>query len=273
MPPQQVKLVNRKIVAIPASSKKMKRRRTFSESLILVLISISLPLASIYPCYSQKYVVEHEQTWIGYYNQLRLTGKSGLWTDLHLRLTDHYTREKAMLLTRIGYIYYANDRVRLAGGYTYAHRYNQLGVRRVPEHRPWQQIQWVSRKIGFDFTEAFRLEQRFRKDGSSGSRGFSFNWRLRYTIAFMIPLKDKVLRPKAPYLLLSNEININAGKQIVNNYFDQNRSFAGLGYQFSPKLHANVGYLFIFQQDARPQYYNRTHAIRLFVYHNVDFRD
>lgn len=272
MPPaaQGTTLSTEKIVAILESFKRMNRRSA-SGAQRLLLILVSVTAVTISPVYSQKYVDEREQTWFGYYNQSRLSEKSGLWVDLHLRLTNHYIREKAMLLTRFGYIYYVHDRVRLMGGYTYAHRYNQLGMRRVPEHRPWQQVQWFSKMNGFDFTQAFRIEQRFRKDGSPDD--YTFNWRFRYSVAFTIPLEDKVLHPKAPYLFLSNEINVNAGKSIINNYFDQHRSFAGVGYQFSAKFHANVGYLFIFQQDPREGYYNHTHAVRLFVYHNLDLRD
>ena len=99
-----------------------------------------------------------------------------------------------------------------------------------------------------------------------------FNWRFRYNISVTIPLRGKALVPKTPYLFISNEVNVNAGKSIITNYFDQNRSFVGLGYQFSPSMHANLGPLFIFQQSPEPGHYNHTHAIRLYVYHNIDLR-
>lgn len=246
--------------------------RFFAGKTLVPILALSLGAVSAGK--AQKYIEEREQTWLGFSSQSRFTDKSGLWVDLHLRFADHYIREKTMFLSRLGYIYYINDVMRLSGGYTYAHRYSQAGVRRLPEHRPWQQIQWVSRKRRFELAQTTRVEQRFRKESVDGfrSEGYSFNWRLRYNIAFTIPITGKSLVPKTSYLFLSHEINVNAGKNIVYNYFDQYRSFAGLGYQFNSKLHANVGHLFIFQQDPRERHFGHTHAIRLFVYYNFDFR-
>ena len=256
---------------IPMSDAFLRTRRYPGRTLfiLLALLLIIVPQAQ-----AQKVVEEQEQTWFGYINQSRITDRSGLWVDLHLRLTDHYVNKKTMVLTRAGYIFYLHEHVRLVAGYTYAHRYGQSGSGRIPEHRPWQQIQWIERKKSFDLVQAFRVEERFRK--AVGDRvdtdSYIFNWRFRYNIAFTIPLRGKRLIPKTPYLFFSNEVNVNAGKSIVNNYFDQNRSFVGLGYQFNASLHANLGPLFIFQQSPEPGRYNHTHAIRLYVYHNIDLR-
>lgn len=246
--------------------------------LSVVNITLCVFLASVgggQALYAQKDVEEREQTWVGYFHQSRFTNRSGLWLDLHWRSTGHYISQTTMSVTRLAYIYYIKDQVRLMGGYAYANRYNQFGVDMIPEHRPWQQIQWVERKKRFDLTQAIRVEQRFRKPAVNGMTAddFIFNWRFRYNIGITIPLTDEILKPTDPYLFLSNEIHVNAGKSIVYNYFDQNRSFVGLGYQFTRQLHANVGYLFIFQQDPVPGHYNHTHAIRVFVYHNVDWRE
>ena len=239
-----------------------------------LLMRLALMLAIVHQAQAQKVVDEQEQTWFGYINQSRFTDRSGLWADLHLRLTDHYVNKKTMVLTRVGYIFYLHEQVRFMAGYTYAHRYSEWGNGRVPEHRPWQQVQWIERKKGFDLVQAFRVEQRFRKavDDRVDTDTYIFNWRFRYNISVTIPLRGKTLVPKTPYLFISNEVNVNAGKSIITNYFDQNRSFVGLGYQFSPSMHANLGPLFIFQQSPEPGHYNHTHAIRLYVYHNIDLR-
>src|SRR5688500_20145925 len=53
---------------------------------------------------SQKNVDESEETWFGYFNQMRFTHRSGLWLDGHLRLTDHYIRRKALGIIRGAYV-------------------------------------------------------------------------------------------------------------------------------------------------------------------------
>ncbi|KAJ1518410.1 hypothetical protein HMI54_000938, partial [Coelomomyces lativittatus] len=77
---------------------------------------------------------------------------------------------------------------------------------------------------------------------------------------------------KTPFLYLNNDIHINAGKNIINNYFDQNRFFAGVGYQFTLQLNAQIGYMNVFQQQPSGNQYVSINAIRLFVFHNLDLR-
>src|SRR5688500_985343 len=251
----------------------LRTPRLLSQGRTLLML-LALPLAVVHQVRAQKVIEEQEQTWFGYINQSRVTDRSGVWVDLHLRLTDHYLNRKTMVLTRAAYIFYLHEHVRFMAGYTYAHRYDRSGSGRIPEHRPWQQVQWIERKKGFDLVQAFRVEQRFRKsvDDRLDADSYIFNWRFRYNIAFTIPLGGKTLTPKTPYLFVSNEVKVNAGKSIVNNYFDQNRTLTGLGYQFTPSMHANLGPLFIFQQSPEPGHYNHTHAIRLYVFHTIDLR-
>lgn len=158
-------------------------------------------------------------------------------------------------------------------GYAYANRYNRSGVSRVPEHRPWQQVQWLQRKKSFQLTQAFRVEQRLRQRVVNGEleNDYVFNWRIRYNFSVMLPFGwgDRP-SPQTPFCLLSNETMVNAGK-VVTEYFDQNRSFFGIGYRFNENLNAHLGYLFVFQQDASAAHYLHIHAIRFFVIHNFDF--
>jgi len=60
-------------------------------------------------------------------------------------------------------------------------------------------------------------------------------------MAFTVPLKGKQVAPKVPFVFV-NEVFINFGKNIVNNYFDQDRVFAGMGYPFTSHFNAQLGY-------------------------------
>jgi len=215
-----------------------------------------------------------EMFWLGYFNQTRLTNHSGIWAEGHIRLNDHFVNEVHATLFRIGYIYYINDQTRLTLGYANQTQYGHDGAPNVPEHRPWQQIQWFEKKNGFNMMQWVRLEERFRGkvEDNELTDEYNFNFRIRYNMAFSIPLKGKKMEPKIPFLFLNNEIFINFGEDIVNNYFDQNRLFAGLGYQFTQHLNAHLGYMYIFQQLPEGNKYINTNAIRLFVFHNLDFR-
>ena len=227
------------------------------------------------PAWCQRSVEVREQTWLGYFHQSRFTQKSGLWLDVHLRLTDDFIKHTTVSVTRTGYIHYFNDRWRSVAGYAYANRYNQSGVKRVPEHRFWQQLQWLQRRKGFTLAQALRVEQRFRAGVLDGelTGSYNFNWRFRYNVTLTIPLKGRVLQAQTPFLLVGNEVMANAAKGIGNRFFDQNRAVASFGYQFSDKLNAHLGYMFIVQQEAAADRYLNIHVVRLFVIHNLDLRN
>jgi hypothetical protein len=235
----------------------------------LLLVFFLLPL--FLDSYAQSKITEQrEMLWLGYFNQTRFTNKSGVWVDAHLRYNENFVDELHAILARVGYIYYITDRTRLSAGYAFQKNPGHEGADNILENRPWQQIQWFEKKRGFNMMQYVRLEQRYRKTGDSEYDFLSH--RIRYTMAFTIPLTRKEVAPKTPFLFTNNEVFINFGKNIINNYFDQNRFFVGLGYQFTEHLNAQVGYLNVFQQLPAGNRYVHTDAVRLFVFHNLDFR-
>jgi hypothetical protein len=237
----------------------------------LVLLLFFCSLISL-PSFSQEKEVENrDQAWLGYLNQTRFTNKSGLWVDLHWRRTNDFIKDNAITIARVAYIYYLTDQTRLMAGYAYV---TQYGNPDVPEHRPWQQIQWMEKKSWYSLMQWIRVEERFRTKVVAGelTNEYSFNFRVRYNISLTIPLKGKQIVAKTPFVFLNDEVHINAGKNIVYNYFDQNRLFLGVGYQFTSHLNAHIGYMNVFQQQPSGNHFVNINAIRLFVFHNLDFR-
>jgi hypothetical protein len=222
-----------------------------------------------------KEIEQREQTWLGYFNQTRFTNRSGVWFDAHLRHTDKYVKRTSLVIGRIGYVYFVTDQTRITFGYSFANHYGYGGSPDYPEHRPWQQIQWFEKKKGFNLMQWLRVEQRFRKriEDNELMNDYNFNWRLRYNFAVSIPLTGQQIIPQTPFVFINNEVHINAGSEISVNYFDQNRFFTGIGYQFSPHVQAHLGYMNVFQQLSTSGKFVNIHAIRLFVFHNIDFRN
>jgi hypothetical protein len=223
---------------------------------------------------AQKDIDIRKQTWWAYFNQTRFTDRSGMWVDVHLRLND-VVDQKSVSIARLGYTYFLSDNVRLTAGYGYITHFalNDQSPD-VPEHRPWQQIQWFDKKHGLSMAQYFRVEERFVRQVLNGelTDEETFTWRFRYNFFISFPLAGAPGEPKSPFVFINDELLINAGKNIVNNYFDQNRLFVGLGYQFTAGLNAQLGYLFVFQQLPAGNEYVHVNGLRLSVFHNLDLR-
>ena len=89
-------------------------------------------------------IVSEEQVWTGYFSQIRLTNKWGIWTDLQLRTKEDFVNNLSLSIVRVGVTYYIADNIRLTAGYAWANYFpgdNHKNISQT-EHRPWQQFQW-----------------------------------------------------------------------------------------------------------------------------------
>jgi hypothetical protein len=217
------------------------------------------------------------QVWLGYFNQLRFSNKWGAWTDVHLRTKEKFATNFSTGIVRLGLTYYINDATKLTLGYAFVNHFPADAHKKIsqPEHRPWQQIQWHTKYGKKRMMQWFRLEERYRRkilNDSTLADGSSFNWKLRYNIWYDIPLTKKGIVPKAWSFVLNDEVHINFGKQIVNNYFDQNRFFAGFKYQLTDHNNLQFGYMNVFIQTAAGNKYRNINAARVFFFQNIDLR-
>ncbi len=230
------------------------------------------------PGLSQQKQTEHpEQVWLGYFNQTRFSNNWGLWTDLQIRTKDNFVEDFSQGLARFGLTYYIRNTTKLTAGYAYIHHFPADAHKDVaqPEHRPWQQVQWHSSPGKKKMMQWFRLEERYRRkilNDSTLAKGHNFNFRLRYNFFYDIPLSSEGIVPGKFSFVVNDEVHINFGKQVVYNYFDQNRFFLGLKYQLSAHDNIQLGYMNVFQQLPAGNKYRSTDVIRLFYFQNLDLR-
>ena len=230
--------------------------------------------------FAQTKVTQHyNRTWTGYFNQTRLSEKWGLWADVQPRSKGDWGGEGvAQLLTRVGITYYVNDATKITAGYAYIIDFPAEGHKNIAvyEHRPWQQIQWHTKYGGNKkMMQWFRLDERYRRkvlNDDSLAKGYHFNWRLRYNFLYEIPFYKNGNDPKSWSFIVNDEVHVNFGKQIVNNYFDQNRFFLGFKYQTGKQSNLQFGYMNWFQQLAAGNRYRNSHVARVFFFQNLDLR-
>lgn len=226
---------------------------------------------------AQKQTTHIQQLWGAYNNQTRFSEHWGAWLDLHLRTKDDFVEDLSTSIVRAGITYHLNQKVRFTAGYAFVNAFpgdNHPDVSR-PEHRPWQQVMWQNPGKRSRFVSYLRLEERFRrkvKDADELADGYNFNYKLRYSTMVNLPLSRNAFAPNTLSVSLNNEIHVNFGKEIVYNYFDQNRFFAGFAYHVNKSDFLQFGYMNLFQQLAAGNQYKMIHAARVYFYHNLDLR-
>jgi hypothetical protein len=224
-----------------------------------------------------KHTESVQQVWLGYFNQTRLSNKWGVWTDLHLRTKEEFFTNFSQAIIRAGLTYYITDDAKLTVGYAFVNHFPAENHKSIsqPEHRPWQQLQWHSRFTKLRVMQWFRLEERWRRkilNDETLANGYSFNFRARYNILAQFPLSKKRFQPGTFSFVVNDEVHVNFGKQIVNNYFDQNRFFVGFHYHVNKHDNLQFGYMNVFQQLAAGNRYRSNHVGRVFYFHNLDWR-
>jgi hypothetical protein len=224
-----------------------------------------------------KKINTYSQSWLCYNGQERFSRKWGGWLDIQLYSKDKMLHWPATLEVRPGLVYYHTDDIRYAAGYAFINNYPVEGGNSIshPEHRAWQQVQWFTRYKKARTMQWVRLEERFvRKLATPDSLAgdYNYTWRARYNILLIIPLRQgKDLLSKFSFCL-NNELFVNFGKNVVNNYFDQNRFFIGGAFQTGARDNLQVGYMNIFQQLPAGNSYRKTEVLRVSYFHNLDFR-
>jgi Protein of unknown function (DUF2490) len=240
------------------------------------IVAGTLCCLAISPSLGQTKTKDHlNQVWLAYFNQLRFNKDWGLWIDLHLRTKEEFFTDLSQSIFRLGLTYYLNDDTKLTAGYAYVTAYpgdNHQNVSQ-PEHRPWQQIQWHSRYPKLRLMQWVRLEERFRRkilNDDELADGYNFNWRVRYNILLQAPLSKQNFEKGTLSFVANDEVHVNFGKNIVNNYFDQNRFFLGLSYHLNKHDNLQFGYMWVFQQLAAGNHYKSTDAARIFYFQNLN---
>jgi hypothetical protein len=224
-----------------------------------------------------KHTESIQQVWVGYFNQTRFNDKWGTWADMHLRTKEDFFANISQGIIRLGLTYYLTDDAKLTVGYAFVNHFPADAHKNIsqPEHRPWQQLQWHTRFAKLRLMQWFRLEERWRRkilNDDELSSGYNFNFRIRYNFFSQFPLSKKRFQPNTLSFVVNDEVHVNFGKQIVNNYFDQNRFFLGFNYHVNKHDNLQLGYMNVFQQLAAGNSYRSSHVARLFYFHNLDLR-
>jgi hypothetical protein len=138
-----------------------------------------------------------------------------------------------------------------------------------PEHRLYQQLQLGGSTGLFRFTHRYRLEQRWVHFPNTDAA--TYLHRARYFFRAVLPLQGATLDDKEFYLAAYDEIFVGFGKNMAQNFFDQNRLFGAIGYRFTPRAQIELGYLNQIVQQRNGRVFEHNHTLQAALYYNLDF--
>lgn len=141
----------------------------------------------------------------------------------------HYYELKAGITYAISKTFTASAGFGIFDTYSPGGNFNSPKVN--DEYRSWLQISMQQYEKRLKFEHRYRAEQRFTSNG--------FRNRFRYRLSTIYPLNRVKVDPKTLFLNISDEIFFTNRAP----YFERNRLFIGLGYEFSELFSIQSGYM------------------------------
>lgn len=185
--------------------------------------------------------------WLIYIGNKKVNSKWNIHNEVQYRNYDAIgDLEQLLLRTGLGYNLSENNHNLLLGyGYILSQNYiadtqNKMDVN---EHRIFQQFTSKQNVGGVSLSHRYRFEQRFVES--------DFKMRLRYFLAFKVPILKTETSPTKLYLSAYNEVFLNTESDV----FDRNRVYGGLGYQLNKNVRIEAGYMSqLFENSSRDQF-------------------
>jgi len=237
--------------------------------------SVLLILLLIFPAIirAQEKTIHHqEQFWWSINTESRVTDKFGIIADFHLRRTDFLANTNFYFLRGAG-SWRLSDQWSVALGYSHMWISKDVEASAIFQHenRIYQQLSWRQKTGRFSLFQRFQNEQRWQRildgEGQYDRTRFTNRFRSLTSVTFQVFNNSNL-----PRLVVSDEIILHAGEEVIYNTFDQNRFFAGIKVPVSNDLSFDLGYMMVFQQAYSGTDYFLNNTLRWFFFYTPDFR-
>lgn len=189
--------------------------------------------------------------WLASFNTFRLNKKISLHFDGQWRSNDDLIHTQTLLL-RPGLNLHLNKNTIVTAGYAFISnrtvKNNSSGY--FTEHRLWQQLIAMQSFKKTAIQHRFRFEERFIPQTSVVNNELVkdktvFATRLRYFTRAVIPFTKSSSFSKGWFGSLQNEVFVNTSNANASNnqFFDQNRAYASIGYRLAKTTDVELGYM------------------------------
>jgi len=215
-----------------------------------------------------KEVTTQTQFWTSLNTTFKVTDHWGFIADAQMRRTN-FLADDSFYLLRGGVSYKTNANLSLVLGY--AHQWTAPSKPEwhtvSNENRVYQQVVHTSKIGDVTVLQRLRNEQRWQEKIANDVRtgDLRFTDRVRYLLSITIPVFQKKTMPS---LVVSDELLVQFGNEVLYNTFDQNRIFIGIRQNITPKLSFDFGYMNVYQQKYSGYQYDNNNTLRFFFYYN-----
>lgn len=244
---------------------------------ILILLTLG-SLASVAQGIDRE-IVNQSIEWVSVTTDWKVSSRTSLMVEGQFRQAESFqpmqyqlrtgaeiTLNKHFSFVPVGYVY------------TWNHRYGEQPAKfKNNEHRLWEQVTYKHSVRRLNVSHRVRLEQRFLQthvDKGAGEvvdEGYAvFQNRLRYRLMVMLPLTRASLDPKTWFASVYNEAFLSGGENVTFHEPDQNRLYAGAGYQFAKPLSVQAGVLYQMLIKANGAQQENNVGVQVQVVYNID---
>jgi hypothetical protein len=207
--------------------------------------------------------------WLMYNGDNKINSKIGIHSEVQGRnffLSNVFEQS----IIRVGLHYYVSPFVTITAGYANIHTQPSEDVSGTTtnESRGWQQLILRFKTKGVFLEHRYRLEQRWTKNLTNSSA--TYDDRIRYRFQSIFPLYTITPSLRHFFVLGSNELFVNYRRAVAAELFDRNRLFFSVGYQVSPKLNFQIGYLHQSIQASNMIPLAINHNLQVSIAYNMD---
>ena len=247
-----------------------------TSSLLLTLV-LSLHIA--FGQSGERETVTQALQWFSINSNIKMTSRLSWIVEGQFRYADDFDQQQYQARTALDIK--INERfsvVPLGYVYTWNHKYGkQPAAFENNEHRIWQQIFYKHSLRRLKVDHRLRLEERFiqqhhiTSDGSVVDDGYILNQtRLRYRLMARLPLNSASIEPGTFFASVYDEIFYSWGEHVTYQKPDQNRMFAGAGYQFNKNFTLQGGLIYQLLVKSNGAKQENNIGLQLQLTYNVD---
>ena len=252
----------------------MVTKNAFFNPIAVISITCFLMANSSMLFCQEKIITKSNQIWLQYYNETQLNDKWTLFSDGGYRWKEGF-EESTQYIVRAAIGYAIAPDIRTSSGFAHLGFYSSGKISKV-EFRPYQEITFKNKYNNLSLNHRFRIEERFFNAVAHGEiqTPNTFNFRFRYALMVSIPLfKLSSENPDSIFLLnIGDEVLINAGKNIINNVFDQNRIIVCPTFNLNKQLALSLTYSSQFASTTTPGNYAHTNVFWVQVKHKLNLK-